>query len=173
MCVDLENDKKLYSKLEEMLNEAKSNFSNKLKSKIRYNSVGTEITLMWEYFNAPTKVKTEKDFFIDLQEEIHKSDLEIVRVAKFCESNNITFAFKLCKSKRLQNHENIPILLTSYISVGFPANDYYLNKEHEDIPDSVEEFVFRKENGLYDRIDLEAHKQDSRLSNIQTTATEE
>lgn len=103
-----------------------------------------EVTVLWEIMGPPKSNKSELDIFKENFEYIQEADNIILEIAKIMDSNDITYSFKLCKSLKLETNQNIPILLTSYISFDFPKTEYYMNKVHEDIPDAMVEFENRK-----------------------------
>lgn len=136
---------KVKNKLDELALSIRN--GKKLDVLMKENEDG-EIVLSWEFMGSPRSPKSELDYFKELKEEINRCDKMIYELGQYCEKNKITYSFKLCKSQKLETDDRIPVLLTSYISVNFPANDYYFQTPNESIPDADEEFKLRETAGL-------------------------
>lgn len=99
-----------------------------------------EVVVSWELYAQPGS-KSESSYFKEYKEDILKLDLALIDVAKICDKQSVPYSLKLCKSKRLEVHEKIPVLLTSFISMNFPVSEtsYYMNNVNDDIPEAYEE----------------------------------
>lgn len=131
-------------------NELKTNLKNlDIYLTSKYND--DEYILAWEWISDNFKKDnmSEFDLFKKYQKEINFADKKLLEIAKFCESNNLTYSLKICKIDKLQKDTKDPALLTSYISVGFPTSQYYESQTNDNIPDTLEEFEKRKERNLF------------------------
>ena len=148
------------------------NQKKKLKAGIKFGDIlnknrdSKSITIYWEFLDLK-RSKTELEHLINMQDYIHEADMMIYKLMKECESQGLTYTGKLYKSKYMHNellaYENgrklraifdVPVYMQSFLAINFPLTDYYIETENETLKDAVAEFWYRKDNGFYDKIDL-------------------